>query len=409
MLFLQIIRNPKDNYHFPMNHLSHFLSVLVTMLAFTCQIQAQDDYERLSKAEEWYSDYCEEAVLGFESNRQSPMKHPQKYCVFAHQHAGSLGYALAVATNDESEIVMFTPSGNHLQAQRISKAILPKEVYWNPISRLGHYLAHSKDITLKERPLPVRTPNKKANTFEVVVVDGEKIPDIKAYNQMMFKPHRNTVRLNKQHHTKEVDEQQDFVKKDQMEYEFKLTNPAVIAKMFRGYEDNEMCPWVVKSSFFNSHNLLQYSRWKEGEPVRKASKDVCRIISDYYGGRAIKGTQWLATIESGERSFYAVQFENVGTEALAAMVCVGEGEVTSVWEFVGKVEPDQEGASIWFVDDEGDFMSHAPEIHCITTTDKGMELYIRLHGGESLQYFVLREMGSVWMEILVDYWVYVWD
>ena len=83
--------------------------------------------------------------------------------------------------------------------------------------------------------------------------------------------------------------------------------------------------------------------------------------------------------------------------------------MASTWDFHGTVDPGQENQSIWFVDDEGDFMSHAPEIHCICTTDEGMELYIRLFGGESVQYYILREMGPVLMEIQVDYWIYVWD
>ncbi len=394
-----------------MNNYKQLFIMLVMLVAITNHIQAQDDYEAMVKAEKWYADRCEEAILGFESSRQSPSKHPQKYCVFPHQHAGSLGHALAISTTDESEMVMFIPNGSHIQGQRISKNILPQEIFWNDISKLGLRISKSSDITLKERPIPVRTPNKKANEFLAVVEDGEKIPDIKAYNQMMFKPHKNSVRLFNQHHTKKVDEQQDVVLKDQMEYVFKLTNPSVVAKMFRGYEDEEMCPWVVKSSFFDHHHILQYNRWKEGEPVRKATKDVCRIISNYYGGRAIKDTRWLASLESGERNFYAVQFEISGTEALAALVCIAEGEVTSTWEFQGKIDPAtyHEGESIWFVDDEGDFMSHAPEIHCIAATDKGLELYVRLFGGESVQYFILREMGSVLMEILADYWIYVWD
>ena len=166
-----------------------------------------------------------------------------------------------------------------------------------------------------------------------------------------------------------------------------------------------------KSSFFNNHTLLQYSRWKEGEPVRKASKEVCRAISNYYGGWPIKDTRWLATTESGERSFYAVQFEIKGRDALAAMVCMDLNEVASVWEFFGKVDPDASDGfqSIWFVDDEGDFMEHAPEIHCIVETDEGMELYVRQYGGESVQYSILREMGKIWMTMLTDFWVYVWD
>ena len=388
-----------------MHYINRFFTVMM-MMAFVCHIYAQSDYDKENQAQNWYANRCEGAILRFEGNRQNSGKLPQKYCVFPYQQASPLGYAMVIAPYDESELIMFTPNGNDLKAQRITKDIIP-ETYWNPLSDLGRYRSKNSDITLKERPLPVREMNKSGNAF-VSVIDEERINDIKAYNQMMFKPHRNGVRLVKQDHNKKTDSEGNVIK-DEMEYTFKLNNPSVVATMFRGYKDEEACPWVVKSSFFNNHQLLQYSRWKDGEPVKKATADACRIISSYYGGRTIKDTRWLATIESGERSFYAVQFENQGTDALAAMVCIAEGEVTSSWEFHGKVEPGQEYQSIWFVDDEGNFMNHAPEIHCICATDEGMELYIRLFGGESVQYYILREMGPVWMEIQVDYWIYVWD
>ena len=391
-----------------MNNINRLLTVVTLLLGLACQAQTQQFYDEETKAQNWYADRCEIAISRFEAIRRDASLFPQKFCVIPNQQASPLGFALIVASYDERELIMFTPDGNNLKSQHVTKDIIPAEVYWNGISDIGRSRTYSKDITLKERPLPVREVDKAKNTFLSVVEGTEKISDIKSYNQMMFKPHQNSVRLFKQNHNQKTDEQGTIIK-DEIEYLFKLNNPSVIAKMFRGYKDGEACPWVVKNSFFNKHHLLQYSRWKQGEPVRKATQDACRIISKYYGGRKIKDTQWLATIETGERSFYAVQFEHQGTDALAAMVCIGEGEVNSVWEFHGKVEPGHEGESIWFVDDEGDFMEHAPEIHCIVTTDEGMELYIRLYGGESVQYYILREMGSIWMELLTDYWIYVWD
>ena len=393
-----------------MKFIYRFTASLIMLLAIACNMQAQQFYDEETKARNWYADVCENAINSFEEIHQHAYCHPQKYCIFPYQQATPLGYALVMATFDEQEFVLFVPEGKNLKAQHTTKDILPNDIYWENISELGVFRTKSKDVTLKERPLPVRTPNKAKNIFGVVVEGEERIPDIKAYNQMIFKPHQNIVRLSNQHENKKTDADGTIIK-DEVNYEFRLANPSVTAKMFRGYEDDEMCPWVVKSSFFNNHALLQYSRWKYGEPVKKASKDVCRIISDYYGGRPIKETRWLATIESGERSFYAVQFELKGKEALAAMVCIGEGNVTSAWEFHGEVDPSisDSSQSIWFVDDEGDFMEHAPEIHCIVATDEGLELYIRLFGGESVQYFVLREMGPVWMTLQRDYWVYVWD
>lgn len=383
-----------------------FMAAVTLLAAYTQTVYAQDDYDVQIKNEKWYADLCSSIIEQFENTRSNVTKHPQKYCLLRNKQASPLDYALVVSTTDKSEMVMFTPNGNDVKAKRVSKSQVPDSIYWESISQLGQRKTHSKDITLRERPLPVRAMNKAKNIFSVVVEGEEKIADIDAYNQMIFKPHQNAVRLSKQERDLKKDEDGTVVT-DEMEYTFKLNNPAIVTKMFRGYDDEEACPWVVKSSFFKNHILLQYSRWKQGEPVKKASRDVCRMISDYYGGREIVDSRWLASIDTAERSFYAVQFAITGTEALAAMVCIAEGEVVSSWEFQGTVDDSYEsGQSIWFVDDEGNFMEHAPEIHCAVATDEGLELYIRLFGGESVQYYILREMGSVWMELMVDYWIY---
>jgi hypothetical protein len=218
------------------------------------------------------------------------------------------------------------------------------------------------------------------------------------------------VRLSGQNRKTKKDEQGNMIN-DEMEYDFQLITPSVMAKMFRGYEDNEMAPWVVKKDFFTHHSLLQFSRWKEGEPIKKVTQDTRNIISSYYNGRRIKNIHWLASVDIAERSFYAVQFEHQGGDALAAMVCIAEGSVASVWEFHGSMYPQEykDNEAIWFVDDEGNFMEHAPELQCIVATDQGLEIYLRLYGGESVQYYILREVGSVMMTLQVDYWIYVWD
>ncbi|MBO4850525.1 MAG: hypothetical protein J5529_06430 [Prevotella sp.] len=389
-----------------MRHLKQIIITLTALLSITTALQAQDDYERETKANQWYADKCEAAIMHFENSFAGTTIHPQKYCLLPQQQASPLGYALLLSTMDEKSMVMLTPSGNNLKAQVVGKNVLSEEIYWRDLNDLGRSKTPANDITLRERPLPVREASKNANIFKTVVEGPERIADIKAYNQMIFKPHKNSVRLTSQNPDKKVDEN-GTVLKDNMNYTFKLNTPSIVAKMFRGYNDVEICPWVVKNSFFDHHILLQYSRWKDGEPIKKAGEYACRLISDYYGGRRIKESRWLASVETAERSFYAVQFEHQGKDALAALVCIAEGEVVSTWEFHGTAG--DEDQSIWFVDDEGNFMEHAPEIHCIVATDEGLELYIRLFGGESVQYYILREMSSVWMTILTDYWIYVWD
>jgi len=391
--------------------------LLTLMAAPTLSAQSKDYYEEMIKATTWYADRCESIITRFEGLRHDSGQLLQKYCMYlkddvSEDNATADNFALVLSTWDERMMVMFTPDGNDVSGKVITKDKLTKDYTWDGISNLLKYATSKNDITLKERPLPVRHVDQKRNSYVAVVDLPEKITDISLYNQMIFKPHKNAVKLVKQEHLEKKDEAGNMLH-DEMEYTFRLVNPAIKAKMFRGYGDYEMTPWIVKTSFFAHHNILQFSRWKEGEAIRKATPDVCRIISDYYGGRKIKDAQWLATVEISERSFYAVQFEHQNGDALGALVCLAEGMVASVWEFHSSMTPVsdeelKEGQSLWFVDDEGDFISHAPELQCVVATDKGLELYLRLFGGESIQYYILREMGEVMMELQTDYYITVW-
>ena len=396
-----------------MNRLIAFAVTIFISMASVCTLSArtlEDDYEQQNVAQNWYADRCESIITRFEGLRHDAGELPQKYCLFSHAQAGQLKYALAVSTWDNRMMIMFTPEGDDVTGKIVNKSILPSDIYWESISHLLRYATPSRDITLIQRPIPIRECNKSRNMFTAVLDYEDRVSDVNSYNQMIFKPHQNTVRLTGQHRNTKKDEAGNVIK-DEMEYNFQLITPSVVAKMFRGYEDSEMTPWVVKKDFFAGHYLLQFSRWKEGEAIQKATPDTRHIISTYDSGRRIKDTRWLASVESAERSFYAVQFEHQGGDALAAIVCIAEGEVVSTWEFHGSMEPQEykDGESIWFVDDEGNFMEHAPEIQCVVATECGLELYLRLFGGESVQYYILREVGSVLMTLQTDYWIYVWD
>ena len=391
-----------------------FAYVVVMLLTMTMASPASamtndDDYEAQTVATSWYADRCQSIITRFEGLRNNAGQLPQKYCMMPSSEAGAVKYALVVSTWDESMKVMYTPQGNDVKA-KVFSGVVPEDIYWESLPRLLSYATHSRDITLSKRPLPVRYVDKEHNSFSAVTDYSEKLSNIRRYNQMMFKPHVNEVRFVKQNRKVNKGESNDTIL-DEMVYDFKLVKPAVVAKMFRGYANEEMCPWIVTNDFFTDHNVLQFSRWKDGEPKQKASSDVCKMISTYYGGRRVVDSQWLASVDEAERSFYLVQFENKDGDALAALVCLAEGDVASAWEFHGDTKPREykNGESIWFVDDGGSFMEHVPELQCIVATNEGLELYIRMFGGESVQYYVVREIGSVMMTLQVDYWIYAWE
>ena len=385
------------------------LALLIASLVMANNNNVNDDFDDEMAAQTWYADRAEGIVIRFEGLRHDSGQLPQKYCLVSNGQAGPVKFDLVVSTWDERAMILFTPDGDDVKGKVVDSSVLTENTNWYFMSNLLSFCTPSLDITLIQRPLPVTACDKAHNTFVSVVDFGDAPKDITEYKTMIFKPHQNAVRLLKEHHNIKKDEEGNVLH-NEMEYTFKLVNPQTVARMFRGYGDDEMVPWVVKNDFFAGHTLLQFSRWKLGEAIMKASPDVSRIISQYYGGRRIKDARWVASVESGERSYYAVQFEIKDGDALAALVCVGEGEVVSTWEFHADTEPRnfEEDESLWFVDDGGNFMEHIPEIQCIVATECGVELYVRVFGGESVQYYVLREVGSVIMQLQADYEILVW-
>ena len=383
----------------------HIILVALTFFVTATAARAQDPYET---AHRWYSDHAEAVLEKFEQLRPNAKIHPQKYTLVPHHRSVRGGHELLISTWDESFMAVFTPNDNDEVEGKVSKLDkLPDDCFWEGIDMLSSYITTNLDITAIQRPLPVREVNKKSNKFIVVVEKDNPVKTINDYTQMVFKPHINRVRLADSKHVQHKDSE-GYVISDDMRYIFSLADPTVLPKMFRGYDNTEMVPWVVKDDFTAGHTLLQFNRWKEGEPEKKAGKDALDIISHFYGGRAVKASKWIADLESAERSFYAVQFENKGSDALAAMVCIAEGEVVSSWEFHGQVDPNSPDGyqSVWFVDDEGDFLAHAPEIQVMTATEQGLVLFVRLFGGESVQYLILRETGETWQCIQRDVFQY---
>ena len=287
-----------------MNRFFTYIAVMLLALTVASPASAMtndDDYEAQNVAIAWYANHCQSIITRFEGLRHDAGQLPQKYCVIPSSEAGAVKYALVVSTWDDSMKVMYTPQGNDVKA-KVFSGVVPEDSYWESLPRLLTRATNSRDITLSKRPLPVRYVDKEHNSFSAVTDYSEKIANIRRYNQMMFKPHVNEVRFVKQERKVNTSADNDTIL-DEMVYDFKLVKPAVVAKMFRGYGNEEMCPWIVTNDFFTDHNVLQFSRWKEGEVKQKASSYVCQLISAYYGGRRVIDSQWLASVEEAERSF----------------------------------------------------------------------------------------------------------
>ena len=390
-----------------------FFALLTTAFALPLVAQESDwdrQYRIWLEGSQYYADRIEQVLEIFDARHagQHPSyaNQPEKYAVsdvdgdgkpelWLRTWDGSYGTVLTQRAGKVVHMADETP-GNRLSYPLVN----PDSMLWTGVDEMTHRLTPENDITMRYAPRAVFHVKQSGNKFITQIEGDERKSFAPAkYDRMIFKPHVGEVRYVSQ----QVDD-----KKKLTQYTYSLKTPSLVKKMFRGYKDEEFTPFLVPAKFLDDHNLLQFSRWKMGEAKRAMNRDEKALVSRYYGGRGIVASQWLASAPESERSFYAVQFAHQGTDALAALVCIAEGEVVSTFNYHGTAQSG-EIQSIWFVDDEGDFMEHIPEIQCMVATPKGLEIYIRQFGGESVSYRILREVGRNWMELSSEYEIYYWD
>ena len=260
----------------------------------------------------------------------------------------------------------------------------------------GQSLLLKDDITAGEPPLFAK-PEKARNRFTTTC----RVDNSEDYTRIVFKPHVGNVKFVTKTYVERNFDGSD-IGYDALVYS--LEDPNFIAKMLRGYSDNEARPVVVTEKFLTTHYPLQFSRWKEGEKVGRANDDVKRIIEDYYRGERIRETMWLADLPSGERHFYQVLFEPHNGYCIFALVCIAEGEVASTMtnpmpvEVQGNMVVDK-----YWGNDIDEMWWHTPSIMCMMGTDEGLELYAVWPSMEGTHYSVFREIGQSWIIISDDY------
>ena len=265
-----------------------------------------------------------------------------------------------------------------------------KDVYFSLFPYVYSDLMDVDDNTMRYNPLPVDL-NLEKNRFHVVPY-GDVAPyadNPRSYDRMIFKPHVNAVS-----HVPSPTSSKPL---------FRLDDPAKVKTMFRGYSNPEAVALVVPHEFLNTHTVLQFSRWKSPESIKKLDAYATSAVNDYYRGWRIADSRWLATCPNAERSFYAVTFEPRGDRALAAVVCIAEGSVASAIDILGYTE---DGKCIWYGDDN--YFEHQPEIMAMMATPEGFEMFVRYYSMEATHYVILREVLDQWV-ILCDYNQYWFD
>lgn len=265
------------------------------------------------------------------------------------------------------------------------------------------------DVTLKEPPIFISGMEKAKNEF-IGWRDLGNYPAGKLYTHLVFKPHVNEIRF--------VGDDRIFSSLDgdtlwQKVREFKLKDPKVVAKMFRGYSDGVAVPVAVTRNFLTTHKPLQFSRWLTPEPKRAMDRSIQQVVMDHYGKPyRVEHSQWLATLPTqvGNRDYYLVLLV-APQKAIFTVVCIGEGTVASAVELC----TDEKEGDATFSSDLSDmnmleasnvqdlFDEHGPEIMCIMQTPEGLELYVRWSSMEGTHYSVWREVGTRMVNIIDEY------
>ena len=300
-----------------------------------------------------------------------------------------------IASYDKNSISTYkTASG---KPERI-RTIPGDNVNWMPLFHIYSTEGRdaSLDVKLKHRPLFLDKIQIAKNRFttsnETWLTEGVDVGKMKrTYDRIIFKPHIGNAKFVSEKSTG----------KNGL-FTFALTDASMTKKMFRGYSDYQATPFIVPQAWLKDHNVLNYTRWLNGEKEQTASNDTKDIIKHFFGDRKIKATKWLASCPINERQFYMVLFEPKDGKGLVSMVCLAEGAVTSVYNDWEELSQDNK-YTLSGEDYDKDIFFHAPQIMAMVATPAGLELYVRWNSLEGIHYSIWREMDTEWIQIQDDY------
>lgn len=249
---------------------------------------------------------------------------------------------------------------------------------WKPFRKIGNYLEASEDVTLSQLPV-LAYADYKRNEF---TTQARAMLDAAAYRHIVFKDKMGDASLKSSG--------------DAAVYE--LNDAKAIKTMFRGYKDNELFPIIATDDYLATHEMKSFVRWKYPEKIKPMEKDRQQVVSEYFGGRAIKNARWLADLESSDRKLYAVEFKPEGNQALAVVACFIGNQLISTYDQYAVV--DKSRGWLWTPGDKGDFMNALPELQGLAMTDEGFELYMSQMVGEKRLMIVVREVRSMFIELI---------
>lgn len=217
------------------------------------------------------------------------------------------------------------------------------------------------------------------------------------YTKMVFKPHVGDVVF-----TGKVPSESEYYDHDIV---WKMKDPEFIKTEFRGYTPEEVSPIIFKADFRDYIGLLNFSRWRKGEPVSKVSQDIKDLISQYYGGETIIGIRYVADCKVYDRQWYRVVFKRNGYMSHYALVAILEGRVVAVWdEYVDLQAHGASASDVWYGGSLSEFWDwKQTEFMAMWTSKKGLEILLRWPSLEGFHYSIVREVGGKLVAAIDDY------
>lgn len=266
-----------------------------------------------------------------------------------------------------------------LKKNETAQVMNSETLQWIPFRKIGNYIDANDDITLSQLPVLTRASY---NKNEFTTSAATMLP-ASSYSHIVFKKQVGGASVKSAEQGKAV---------------YELNDPNGIKTMFRGYKDNELYPILVTSEYLESHRMMPFSRWKYPERVTPMEREKQQAVSEYYGGMTIKNSRWLANLEESDRKLYAVEFKAQSGLSLAVIACFIGNRLVSTFEQWAVVDKGRNW--LWTPGDKGDFMNALPELQGLALTDEGFELYMSQMVGENRHMIVLREVGTMFIELI---------
>lgn len=253
------------------------------------------------------------------------------------------------------------------------------DMKWQPFRKMGNYLDAATDITLSQHPV-LTYANYKNNEF---TTHAASMLPAEQYRHIVFKKQVGDATLKSASDATAV---------------YSLNDSKAVKTLFKGYKENELYPILATEQYVLTHQMMPFSRWKYPERVTPMEKEKQKAVSEHFGYRKVKNSRWLANLEESDRKLYAVEFEPIGNQALAVIACFIGNRLVSTFDQYAVVDASR--GWLWTPGDKGNFMNALPELQGLAVTDEGFELYMSQMVGEHRRMIVLREVRSMFIELI---------